>query len=307
MVTAQSLCLVIPTRNRFAQLTRCLASVAHSSVKPSAVIVVDDQSSDETKTLAADSIANLNIRILRPLTRVMMAGARNLGAQATHHDLIIFIDDDNVIDPRMIELLVDAANRYPTFGQFGPVMYTLKTGQVQTAYQRISLMTGHTYGPAVIPATAMVKSDGIPNVFMVRQSVFEQVGYFDTALLATYSEADLAWRALRAGWQCGIVTAAKTFHDNHPHRRLLPRTMGGGTFPQKSYCMIRNRMIMVSRYGRCRQQIIFFICFSWLWPLVYSVIMTRYCRYDLIRFYWLGWRDGLRYAITGHLVNSFNH
>lgn len=280
-------------------------SVARSSVTPNEVIVVDDVS-DKKVTLTADSIPNLTITVLRPSKQIMMAGARNLGAQAAHHDLILFIDDDNVIDQQMIQLLIDAANYYPTFGQLGPVMYTLKTGCIQTAYQRLSLVTGYTYGPAVIPATSLVKSDGIPNVFMVRRSLFEQVGYFDTALLATYSEVDLAWRAKFVGWQCGVVTAAKTWHDNHPHRRLIPRTMGGGTFPQKSYCMIRNRMVMVSRYGQPWQKIIFFSSFSWLWPLFYSVIMVRHRRPDLIRLYLLGWRDGLRYALTGRLINSFH-
>lgn len=298
--------VVIPTRNRFNSLLRCLTSVANSTLRPQETIVVDDQSTDETTTLTGESIPELSIQVIRAKRQLMMTGARNLGAKAASGDLVLFIDDDNIIDQRMIERLVATADKYPTYGHLGPVMYTLSTNQVQTAYQRFSCLTGYTYGPAIIPTASLVPSDGIPNVFMVRQAVFNRCGYFDTQLLATYSEIDLDFRSRRAGWKCGIVIDAKTFHDNHPHRRLIPRTMGGGAFPQKSYCMIRNRMVMVKRYGRWWEQLLFFSFFSWLWPLFYSLVMIRHRRFDLIYLYWLGWRDGVRFFITGRLPNSFS-
>lgn len=306
MTTVQQLTIVIPTRNRFDALMRCLESIANSTLLPEEVIIIDDQSSDETAQLTSNSVPKLALKILRPVSQLMMAGARNAGARAASGKLILFIDDDNVIDKHMVEQLVTAAKKNPTYGHLGPVMYTLATRQVQTAYQKFSFVTGYTYGPAVIPPNSLVASDGIPNVFMVRRTVFDQCGYFDSDLLATYSEIDLDLRARRAGWKCGIVTAAKTYHDNHPHRRLIPRTMGGGTFPQKSYCMIRNRMVMVRRFGRWWEQVIFLVVFSWFWPLFYSLLMLRHRRFDLVRLYWLGWRDGVRFFITGRLTNSFS-
>lgn len=297
--------VVIPTRNRHSVLLRCLRSVAESTRRADEIIVVDDASEDATKDMKRVENITLPVCILHLDHHAMMSEARNVGARSSSGDLVLFIDDDNVIDPRMIELLVDAAQRFPTYGMLGPVMVTLSTGTIQTAFQRFNLVTGYTYGPALVPRSELVASDGIPNVFLIRREIFNRCGYFDESLMATYSEIDLDFRARRLGYQCGIVTAAKTFHDNHPHRALLPRTMGGGTFLQKSYCMIRNRMVMVRRYGRVDQQILFFVFFSWLWPVVYSTIMLRYRRFDLICLYWQGFRDGVTYAVSGKLVNSF--
>lgn len=305
MLFRSGVSVIIPTRNRYHILRRCLDSVAVSTLHPQEIIVVDDHSSDETQQLPEGMWQGLPLKIIRVSAQVMMSEARTLGAKAASGDLVLFIDDDNVIEPQMIELLAAAAERYSDYGLFGPVMYTWSTKQVQTAFQRVSLLTGHTWGPHQIPAVALIASDGIPNVFMVRRAVFEQCGYFDAALLATYAEPDLAWRARRAGWQCGVVTAAKTFHDNLPSGTLIPRTMGGGTFPQKSYCMIRNRMVMVRRYGRWWEQIVFFLFFHWLWPVIYSLLMLRHSRFDLIAWYWRGWRDGWQYLLRGTLVNSF--
>lgn len=300
------LTLVIPTRNRYEALQRCLRSIQASTFLPDEIIIVDDQSSDATVTLQDQMMGTMAVRVVHAARRLMMSEARTVGARAAHGDLILFVDDDNILDVSMIEYLVRAAKKYPRVGMLGPVMYTASTRRVQTAFQHISLLTGHTWGPQVVPATELVASDGIPNVFMVRRVVFDQCGYFDAELLATYAEPDLAWRAQRAGWQCAVVTAARTFHDNLPAGALIPRTMGGGTFPQKSYCMIRNRMVMVRRYGRWWEQIVFWLVFHWLWPTVYSLVMLRHARFDLIAWYWRGWRDGWRYLLTGALVNSFS-
>ncbi len=300
------LTVVIPTRNRYDALQRCLRSIQASTFLPDEIIIIDDQSSDATVTLQDQMMGTMAVRVVHAARRLMMSEARTLGARAAHGDLILFIDDDNILDSHMIEQLVTAAAKYPKLGILGPVMYTASTRQVQTAFQRISLLTGYTWGPPVVPATELVASDGIPNVFMVRRAVFQACGYFDAELLATYSEPDLAWRAQRAGWQCAVVTVARTFHDNLPAGALIPRTMGGGTFPQKSYCMIRNRMVMVRRYGRWWEQVVFFLFFHWLWPTVYSLVMLRHARFDLIAWYWRGWRDGWRYLLTGTLVNSFS-
>lgn len=300
------LTLVIPTRNRYKALQRCLESVWASTLWPEEIIVVDDQSSDATAALPDKNKGRITVRVWHATRRLMMSEARNLGARAARGDLILFVDDDNVLDDHMIECLVRAAGKYPRVGMFGPVMYTASTRQVQTAFQRINLLTGYTWGPQAVPAEELVASDGIPNVFMVRRAVFEHCGYFDASLMATYSEPDLAWRAARAGWQCRVVTAAKTFHDNLPAGTLIPRTMGGGTFPQKSYCMIRNRMVMVRRYGRWWERVVFLLVFHWLWPTIYSLVMLRHGRFDLIAWYWRGWRDGWRYALTGVLVDSFS-
>lgn len=300
------LTVVIPTRNRYKVLQRCLRSIESSTLRPDELIIVDDQSSDATATMGDWVMGTTTVRVVHAVERLMMSEARTLGARAAGGDLVLFVDDDNVVDITMIDHLVRAAEKYPRVGMFGPIMYTASTHQVQTAFQRINLLTGHTWGPGIVPVTELVASDGIPNVFMVRRGVFEQCGYFDAELLATYSEPDLAWRARRFGWQCAVVTAARTFHDNLPAGTLIPRTMGGGTFPQKSYCMIRNRMVMVHRYGRWWEQVVFFLLFHWLWPTVYSIVMLRHARFDLIAWYWRGWRDGWRYLLMGRLVNSFS-
>lgn len=307
MAQTPSLSVVIPTRNRHTVLLRCIHSIVNSSVLPGEIIVVDDYSDDATKNLTDRNQDGIDIRIIRLSQHVMMAAARNVGAKTARGELVLFIDDDNVLDPNMIALLIQAAENHPAYGTLGPVMYTLSTRQVQTAFQRISLTTGYTWGPRAIPVKPLVASDGIPNVLMIRQAVFRQCGYFDQALMATYSEIDLDLRARRAGFKCGIVTAAKTYHDNHPHRQLIPRTMGGGTFTQKSYCMIRNRSVMVRRYGAWWQQVLFLIIWSWVWPLLYSAIMARHRRFDLVRWYWQGWRDGLIYLTTGRLINSYSN
>lgn len=297
------LSVVIVTKNRKAALLRCVESVHEAFVADSELIVVDDHSDDGTERLRASDLGFPACAIFHSPAPLMMVRARNEGARRARGKCVLFIDDDNVVDPRMIELLVAAADAHPEYGILGPSMHYLDDGSKYMDYQRISLTTGKTFGRIDSSNRALCDSDGIPNVFLVRSEVFEQCGYFDEDLVQTFTEPDFAFTARRTGWRCAIVPAAKTFHDVHRADRLTPRSQGG-MFVQKAYCLMRNRCVIVGRYGRWYQKAAFTFLFSWLWPLVYSATMLRHGRLDLIRLYWAGWRDGVRFLLTGRLVNS---
>ncbi len=93
--------LVICTRNRPAELRRCLQSVLEQTRRPRRILVVDGSDGEEISQL----IEELNaaewfeepIRYAR--TTPGTARARNLGISLTRNPVIHFIDDDVCLDP----------------------------------------------------------------------------------------------------------------------------------------------------------------------------------------------------------------
>lgn len=298
------LSIVITTKNRKKQLYTCIESVkkAVSNVKVWEIIIVDDNSSDGTEMLSLKDLGITSGKIIHNNTRQwMMVKARNEGVKAARGKYILFIDDDNTIDAMMIDRLVSFANKNPMFGIIGPSMYYYSSKQKYLDYQTINLFTGKTYGIIDNSSIEWSESDGIPNVFLIKKEVFDRCGLFDESLIQTYTEPDFALSAKKRGFNCAIVKKAKTYHHVNPN--LSPRSLGG-EYSQKAYCLMRNRSVIVARYGAWYHKIIYLLFCSWFWPTIYSLFMITPRRFDLIRLYWRGFVDGIIYVLTGKLNNS---
>ena len=82
--------VIIPVHNAAAVLARCLEALQRAAVPDMECIVVDDGSSDASRTVAARF----------PVTRLTLercggpARARNRGAAVAHGDLLVFLDSD---------------------------------------------------------------------------------------------------------------------------------------------------------------------------------------------------------------------
>ena len=86
------ICVVIPAYNRGSLLPRCLASVwAQRPALPAEVIVVDDNSSDDTAEVAG----GLGARVIRHSTNQGTWAARNTGLRATTCEWVAFLDSDD--------------------------------------------------------------------------------------------------------------------------------------------------------------------------------------------------------------------
>ncbi|OGR97385.1 MAG: hypothetical protein A2V88_07120 [Elusimicrobia bacterium RBG_16_66_12] len=288
------LSVVITTRNRKEALKACISSVAAAAagVGDWELIIVDDCSSDGTGSLDLAALGVPQGRLIRCAVQQMMVAARNIGARAAKGEYVLFVDDDNEVDPGMIERLIESARANPRYGIIGPSMHYFDGRVKYLDYQKINFFTGRTRGIIDRLGRAICDSDGVPNVFMIRRSVFESCGYFDEKLIQTFTEPDFAFHAAAAGHLCGITPDAKTYHKIPRGEKLSPRVLGA-EFPQKAYCLIRNRSWIIARHGKTHHKIVYWIFFSWLWPTIYSLLILPSGRFDLIRLYWKGFWDGL--------------
>jgi GT2 family glycosyltransferase len=97
--------VVIPAFNSGAYLDQALASVAGQTVGPSAVVVVDDCSSDDTSERARRWQGRLPLKLI-PLERNRgPGGARHCGIQATDTELLAILDADDLFLPDHLETM----------------------------------------------------------------------------------------------------------------------------------------------------------------------------------------------------------
>lgn len=298
------LSIVIVTHNRRTDLVECIESlvVATKNIDNWELLVIDDCSTDDTASI---NLSELGVKTGRTITnkkKMMLVKNRNIGARLSCGKYILLVDDDNIVQSDMVDLLIDFAQRHPDYGMIGPAMWWIDPPSVALDHQHINFFTGRTIGEADKTPGEYLDSEGIPNIFMVPRHVFEECGYFDESLIQTYTEPDFAFQIQQnGGYGCCIVKKAYSLHKIYIKDNWTPRGLGG-QFNQKGYCLLRNRSVIVRRYGRWYHKIIYVLMFSWIWPFAYSLIMLPHRRYDLFSVYFQGWVDGMIYFFTGRLV-----
>jgi len=103
--------VIIPTRNRAALLLRAIESVQRQTYRNLEIIVVDDASTDETRTVV-ERLTDPRICYLRHAVSRGGSAARNAGIKAATGEYIAFLDDDDEWEPQKTEVQLGAFEGY---------------------------------------------------------------------------------------------------------------------------------------------------------------------------------------------------
>jgi glucosyl-dolichyl phosphate glucuronosyltransferase len=118
------LTIAICTWNRATRLDRTLAQLCRVHVPDGLkweLLVVENNCTDETPAVIASYANRLPIRrLVEPALGV--SNARNCALEAAQGELLLFTDDDIIIDEDWIAAYLSAANRWPDAGFFGGVI-----------------------------------------------------------------------------------------------------------------------------------------------------------------------------------------
>jgi GT2 family glycosyltransferase len=144
---------IIPTHGRASLLRQSLESLCDQTLAPSEfeVVVVDDESTDQTDLVCKEFSERLNLRYFR-IARSGIAAAKNLGLFASKAPISLFFDDDDRADSRLLAAHLDAHEErpeenvailgYTTWApevEVTPVMeYATDIGQHLFAYRNLS-------------------------------------------------------------------------------------------------------------------------------------------------------------------------
>jgi len=110
--------IVIPTYNRANDLKEAMDSILAQTVTPKEVIIVDDSDNDETENLVRqmmDDFKNKTIRLEYIYNEIekSLTIARNIGAEHSKGDIVLFLDDDVILGKNYIEEILRVYREIP--------------------------------------------------------------------------------------------------------------------------------------------------------------------------------------------------
>ncbi|HEQ72015.1 MAG TPA: glycosyltransferase, partial [Spirochaetia bacterium] len=108
---AASVSVIIPARNEEARLGPLLASLDRQTVTPLEIIVVDDDSNDNTRQLAQKAGVTVVVAPARPAGWLGKPWACHCGAGRARGDILLFLDADVRLAPDALARLLTASLR----------------------------------------------------------------------------------------------------------------------------------------------------------------------------------------------------
>lgn len=205
--------VIVPSARRMPALLRCLDSLEAMDERPHEVIVVFQGNED-------DALRD-EIRHRHPNVHVLWtpgqgaAVARNAGAAQSSAELLLFVDDDCIVEP-------DWSCRYLDAFEHDPALM-IASGQVRPLFSHGHTKNGLALQLDPLPRTFDGPSNPVGSVdrtcnLAVRRTAFAALGGFDEGLGAgtrfpSAEDTDFAYRAMKARLRQRYLPEAVVLHD----------------------------------------------------------------------------------------------
>ena len=208
--------VIIPNWNGALYLPECLDSLRTQTHPRLEVIVVDNNSTDDSVALVRRHYPEVRVLVLeenRGLT-----GGVNAGAKVARGEVLALLNNDALVNPAWVAALVDGLVRNPEAGMAASKMLL---------YDRPTVINsaGDTFGRDGIPDNRGVWQEdrgqydheewvfgGCGGAVAYRRDMWQALGGFDEDFFMYCEDVDLNWRAQLAGYRCIYAPQAVAYH-----------------------------------------------------------------------------------------------
>jgi len=222
--------VIIPTRNRHDLLGICLDSIQAKTTYPRYEILIVDNGSDDSGTLAflADLAQKSTFRILRDNRPFNFAGLINAAVKQARGSVLALVNNDvEVITPEWLDEMVSLAVQ-PGVGAVGARLWypddTLQHGGVIVG---IGGVAGHAheglprYHHGYVCRAVLIQSMSAVTAacLVIRKKIFEEVGGMDEDNLGVaFNDVDFCLRIREAGYRNVWTPYAELYHHEYSTR-----------------------------------------------------------------------------------------
>jgi GT2 family glycosyltransferase len=228
------LAVIIPTLKADQALADCLESLRKQTLTDFEMVVVANG------PIAQDPAG---ARLIRNPDNAGYGKAVNQGIQTTASDFVLALNDDTVLHPRCLELLVAAMSVRYEIGMCAPQIRLADTTTIDSTGLLIApdgsskqRMHGHPASDGGRTSHALLPS-GCAALY--RRAMLDEVGLFEEDFFLYCEDTDLGLRARWKAWECAYVPEAIVEH-RYSHSSAKSSAL-------KAYYVERNRILVVVR------------------------------------------------------------
>ncbi|WPF89311.1 glycosyltransferase family 2 protein [Cyanobacterium aponinum AL20118] len=227
------LCIIIVNYRTPKLVIDCLNSLVSeiSSLPPSKVIIVDNNSGDDSVDLIQDAISSSHwqdwVELLKSEVNGGFSYGNNLGIKKIDADNYLLLNSDTIIHSGAIATLLDALTKYPEGGIFSPRLEWLDGEPQISCFRNRSPINELINSAKTGIITKILNKYDVPlpltdqvmevewtsfACVLIRKEVIEKIGLMDEDYFMYFDDIDYCRRTREAGWQIIHYPFARVVH-----------------------------------------------------------------------------------------------
>ncbi|MEM4234883.1 MAG: glycosyltransferase family 2 protein [Candidatus Methanomethylicaceae archaeon] len=211
---------VILAHNNYTDTFECLHSVLKVNYNPLTIWLVDNGSTDRTAQLVKENFPQ--VQLVQTHKNLGVAGGFNAGivtAIKAGAKYIFILNNDTVVEPNIIQVLLTEAQKNPDYGILMPkILHYSDRNRIWSIGARSRLF------PPAIVMIGLNKLDDYsyskPRLLefaptcalFIPSRVFERIGLLDDGYFFYYDDWDYSLRVRQAGYKIAYIPQARIYH-----------------------------------------------------------------------------------------------
>lgn len=253
--------VLIVTYNAAETIRECLISLNSQTFRDFEVILVDNNSKDETKQIVESitNVLNFPFKCVPLATNPGFTGGNNIALKyvADNSEFIVLLNPDANADDLWLEKLVAEMENNVAVGACASKILTYDGKGIDSAGDILmSSLKGYkreATDPGLYPAREYVFG-ACAAAAIYRRSAIDEIGFFDEDFFIQCDDTDLSFRLQLAGWKVLYVPDAIVYHK-------VSHTIGrksdiGVYYSQRNMEFLRIKNVPLSLFIICLPQVI---------------------------------------------------
>lgn len=213
--------------NGYSDTSELLDSLNQIKIPKIKIIVVDNNSSGNDVELLENNYRDY-IHLLKSNSNLGFAGGNNIGIKKAleyNPDYILLINNDTIVEPDFLSILLDKFNVDKKIGIVAPqINYYDEPKKVWSAGGKISKFRGSGFAISNKLENEITQTDRYVNFvsgccMLIKKEVFQNVGVFDEKFFLYTEDTDFCYRVIKFGYKINLSPKAKIFHKVHTSSR----------------------------------------------------------------------------------------
>jgi len=198
--------IIILTHNQWDQTRECLESIKRHTPEPHEIIIVDNGSTDETRTRLKSCIGTQsNLRVVINHNNRGFATGNNQGLTLARGEYVLLLNNDTVVTPGWLKGMQAVLQHNPQIGIVGPMSNYVSGPQLvpDTSYRNLSELDRYAMQWAAEHTMQIASVSRIVGFcLLAHRSVFNRIGGLDERYgSGNFEDDDLCIRAALVGYK----------------------------------------------------------------------------------------------------------
>ncbi|OIR07042.1 N-acetylglucosaminyl-diphospho-decaprenol L-rhamnosyltransferase [mine drainage metagenome] len=292
--------IIIVNWNSYNYTFQCINSINQTNNHEFDIIVVDNNSEDGSGIQLKEAFNN--IVLIQSDKNTGFAGGNNLGIRyAIDHgyEYSFMLNNDTVVPQNFLSPLIEYMESHTGIGMIQPKIYfnhdrslLWNGGSYYNHFLGLTYTSNHFFS-FFKNIERIKKVDWVTGcAFLAKNSVLEEVGYFDEKFFMYYEDVDLSFRIKKAGHTLIYHPASVVYHEAGASLKKKVKTREGYLNPYVHYLNARNKIYFLRKHTAV-YYLPGVIVFSFLHSVAFIGYFVARGRFSKLNSFLKGLKDGL--------------